>query len=639
MCSRFSACVAGSLLAVLCICLETLAAVNLMPPAEQLKLDRPRVLLRPRATAHAVSIEQLRSPGTSDEYTRMYEQLRQQPNAACQALVWLIADDDKAARQAIARLRSYRMPEKFDTFHIYGRLTEFGLAYDWLCGHPEFTPAVKAEIRKAIMPLAQAGLKQTDDHMFHNYIWMSAGGTAIWALATAGEDADCNRLYEQIRQRFNTGLFPAWQYLDGLPSEPMGYWALYVFTPGVLALLGAQSAAETDVFGPIKAQYGDFLNRHLDNLVHSVLPDMRYIPWGDLQGGPNGGVTHEMAGVIDALCWATDSPHAAYLSRWLAAKRGPARFYGETVMFYMIYTRNLKPPAAQPPVRLPLSFMAGGAHAAHFIARSAWDERATIVTLRSTDHYGDHHHYDQGSFIIYRQGLLAVDPPVYRRIRGPQQRTECHNTLLLGGSAQRPVRGQWFRTVEDFQRNLNAGRMLETGDMPFFKEAGDWAAAAAQFAQAYQPQLVQSCVRQLLFVRPDKVLVVDQIVAAADKRLPEVQWLLHCPAAPVVQRQTIWTTNGRSWLRCRPIYPEASPPAVEPTDVGTHRVSYSYSAANSLILVHLLEVGDGQQPGPSATVEVRLLPQSVEAKLAGRQFRFERKAPFAVAEDSPAGKR
>lgn len=56
-------------------------------------------------------------------------------------------------------------------------------------------------------------------------------------------------------------------------------------------------------------------------------------------------------------------------------------------------------------------------------------EVTSIVTLRSTDHFGDHHHHDQGSFVIYRNGLLAVDPPVYRKVRGPQQPTEVHNTL------------------------------------------------------------------------------------------------------------------------------------------------------------------------------------------------------------------
>ena len=304
--------------------------------------------------------------------------------------------------------------------------------------------------------------------MFHNYIWMSAGGVALWALATAGEDAAADRLFEQIRQRFNRGLYPAWRYLDGLPSEPMGYWALYVFTPGVWTLLAAQSAFETDLVGTVRTRHGDWLDRNFENLIHSTLPDMRYIPWGDLQGGPNGSVTHEMAGVIDGATWALRSPHGARFSRWLQAKRGLERFYGETAMFYMLYARQPQAEPADP----PLSFLAGNRQSGHFIARSGWDDGATVVAFRCTDHFGDHHHYDQGSFLIWRNGLLAVDPPVYRKVRGPQQLTEHHNTLLLGGRPQRPVRGQWFVTVEDFQKNLQGGRKLETGDILFSHDAG-----------------------------------------------------------------------------------------------------------------------------------------------------------------------
>jgi len=130
---------------------------------------------------------------------------------------------------------------------------------------------------------------------------------------------------------------------------------------------------------------------------------------------------------------------------------------------------------------------------------------------------------------------LAVDPPVYQKVRGPQQPTEVHNTLLLGGQGQRPVCGQWFKTLEEFRNNLHGGRQLETGVILFWKEAGGWAAVAAEFAQAYSPGQIQSCVRQLLFVRPATVVVVDQLTAPTNQAVPEVQWLLQVPREPVVE--------------------------------------------------------------------------------------------------------
>jgi len=599
---------------------------ELLPAAAKIKTDRPRVLLRPNDTPHAISRKQLKSIPRDDDFKRMLAQLRSQDDAAAQAMVYLLTDDAAAADKAIRKMRGYKYPGRTDTFHIYFRLSEFALAYDWLYDYDGFSDEMKAEVRANVLPLAQAGLRQTDDHVFHNYIWMSAGGTALWALATVGEDDQADRLYEGISRRMNRGLFPAMRYLDGLPCEPMGYWALYDLTPAALAVLAAQSASETDLVGTIRGKHNDWLSRHFENLVHSTLPNMRYIPWGDLQSGPNGGVTHEMAGAIDGLTWALKSPHGAFFSRRLAQRRGLRRFYGPTAIYYMLYTRHLQTRPAEP----PLSFLAGGKQSGHVIARSSWDDGATIVAFRCTDHFGDHNHYDQGQFTIYRNGLLAVDPPVYRHIRGPQQKTEHHNTLLLGGKPQRPVRGQWFTSVEQFQKNLNEGRKLETGDLLFFKEADTFTALAARFDQAYDEGLVSTCVRQLLFVRPDKVVVVDHLAAAAEGKLPEVQWLVQFPRPPTVDGHTLSAGNGKSWIRCRPL-PAAGPaPAITATPVNTHAASYRYRAERSLRLVHLLEVGDGEKPGEGADVPCRRKDGSIEIVLGGKTYVFAVDTPFAV---------
>ncbi len=607
--------------------LNAARGADLIPPFSAMKTDRPRVLLRPSTSPYAISLAQLRAIPRDTTFKQLLGQLRAQRNAAAQAMVWLLEKDAAAAEAALARMRAYTFPGRVDTFHMYFRLMEFGLAYDWLYAYEGFTDQIKADVRARVTPLAERAIAVANDHMFHNYIWMSAGGLALWTLATAGEDPAATKLFERTRRRFNRGLYPAWRYLDGLPSEPMGYWALYVLSPGVLALLGAQSAFETDCTGRVRRDENGWLGRHFDNLIHSTLPNLRYIPWGDLQGGPNGGVTHEMAGVIDALTWSLNSPHGVSFSRRIASKRGVRRFHGETAVFFMLYSNHLKAEPAEP----PLSFMAGDEHSGHMIARSGWDDGATIVSFTCTDHFGDHHHYDQGSFVIYRNGLLAVDPPVYRRIRGPQQKTENHNTLLLGGRAQRPVRGQWFVTIEEFKKNLTGGRKLETGDIRFFTDAGAWAAVAGQFAQAYAPDLVQSCVRQLLFLRPGTVLVVDHLEPLQGRELPAVTWLLHVPKEPSINGTTALSSNGASWIRCRPILPGGSTPSVVRSDVGTHRLSYRYDGTRSSLLVHVLEVGDGRKPPGETAVTAQQNDGSLQITVDNTTFLFQARSPFHVS--------
>jgi hypothetical protein len=612
----------------------TLFSTELIPALDRIKTDRPRIFLRPQATPFAVSLEQLRGGVQDEDYRQMLDQLREQRSAAAQAMVWLLTGDTVAADSAIARMQHYEVPDRYNTFHIHSRLTEFGLTYDWLYNYRGFTDKIKAELREKIKSVAWRGLHNTNDHIFHNYVWMSGGGAVIWALAIAGEDEESSVLFEQLRQRFNQGLFPTWRYLDGLPSEPLGYWTYYVFNPGVLTLLGAQSAFEKDILGEIEKSENNWLVRHYENMIQSVLPDMRFIPWGDLQSGSNGGVTIQFAGIADALAWALKSLHGVHFSQWLAEKRGLKRFYGWTPVFYMIYTRNLETGPEEP----PLSFLAGGEQSGHFIARSGWDDSATVVSFGCKDHFGDHHHYDQGGFMIYRNGLLAVDPPVYRKVAGPQQPTSVHNTLLISGQEQRKCRGQWFKTLEEFEENRVGGNKLETGDILFYKEGGTWAAVAGQFAQACAEGLVESCVRQFLFVRPDKIVVVDHLVAPPGKTLPDVQWLLQLPQEPEVHESQVSVSNGASWLRCQS-FPTGKPgpqgglkPVITVTDVNTYRVSYSYdNGKNELTLIHLIEVGDGAVSAGLTEADMRMGEDELQFFCGEIKFKFLLKAPYEVS--------
>ncbi|MGW8180888.1 MAG: hypothetical protein ACWGQW_19325, partial [bacterium] len=151
----------------------TVSGDEIIPPLDQIRNERPRLLLCPRSSPFAISLHQLKQAPKGEEYENLLEQLRHQENAAAQAMVWLLTGDSSAADKAISRMLSYREPEEFNTFHIHSRLTEFGLAYDWLFGHEKFTQDVRAEIRHRVMPTAWRGYGNSKDHMFHNYVWMS----------------------------------------------------------------------------------------------------------------------------------------------------------------------------------------------------------------------------------------------------------------------------------------------------------------------------------------------------------------------------------------------------------------------------------------------------------------------------------
>lgn len=606
---------------------------GVLPPRSAIKMDRPRLLVRPHATQLAIPLTALRAQPQGADFKAMLDKLKSQDDAAAQAMVWLLNRDPAAAERAVKRMRAYRMPAKPDTFEAWFRLQEFALAYDWLYDAPGFDKTVRAEVRTNVAPLAAAAIRLGDDHVFHNYTWMSSSGLLMWALSTAGEDDASNQLYETARTRFNDRLFPTLRYLEGLPSEPMGYWSFYVFTPSVLTVLAAQSATETDVVADIRANHGNWLERDLESLIQFTLPDLRYVPWGDLQEGSHGGVTQEMAGIIDAATWGLHSAQGRWFGHRIAEKRGLSRFLGETAVFYMLYTRTLdaQSPAAPAPAAPPLSYLGGGQQGGEFVARSDWDPGQTVVGFRCADFMGNHHHYDQGSFLIYRRGLLAVDPPVYHKVGGPQHETAVHNALLIGGHPQRAAQGQSFNTLERFRENLKAGKHLETGDLPFEHDAGAWAAVAGQYAQAYDEPALQSCVRQLLFIRPATVIVVDRLVAKPGKELPQVQWLLQLPAAPHEDATGLVASNGQSWLRCRPILPGPSKPTIAATPVNTQCATFTYPGKAEVTLVHVLDTGDGAEPKPPVAVHATRTARGIEVSAGNETFLFDTEAPYKVA--------
>ncbi len=618
--------------------------VEIMPPAEKLRKDRPRMMVRAKADPHAISIEQLKALKQDADYQAAMRILKSRNNAACMAMIWMLTGDESAADRAFARLEKFKRGPS-DAFDVFFGLRELSLAYDWLYDHPKFTPERKKMVRdKAFVLCDKWGLPKGDDHVFHNYTWMNNCGMAMWVMACYGDDPRAEELMKTVRFRMNGRLFPAMEHLNGQAGDAMGYWFIYCPATCIWTLMSIQSAYGIDVATTIREKQGDWLNAQLEGSMQGTMPNLRFFPWGDIQSGPDGGVTHEWAGLADAATWATKNPHGAFFRDWLAEKRGMNRFHGETVMLYFLYTRHITIAPKEP----PLAMLAGREHSAQALMRSSWKDDATAIGFKCTDYYQGHFHHDAGSFVVYRNGLLAVDAGRYTRytrsLRAPMIATSAHNSLLLGGEGQRVVEGQWYKDLAEFQKareDKRDGRRLECGDVPFYKHAGEWTAVAGQFAQAYKPGIVKSCVRQLLYVRPNTLVVVDNLVPADGKKLPEVRFVLNVPREKLeVGKGFAVAANEKSWLRCRSPIADAEPiveksPSTQLTadhkkQTEIARVNFAYKdAPGALTLVHFIDMGDGK-PGAAAEVKPKITADAVEIPLGGKTFTFSKKAPFAV---------
>ena len=80
---------------------------QVIPPPERLAKDHPRVLLRPKGSAHSIGLDQLKALQRDAEFDKGLAALKALPRASAQALVWLLTGDEAAAEKALARLQAF----------------------------------------------------------------------------------------------------------------------------------------------------------------------------------------------------------------------------------------------------------------------------------------------------------------------------------------------------------------------------------------------------------------------------------------------------------------------------------------------------------------------------------------------------
>ncbi|MBI3830797.1 MAG: heparinase II/III family protein [Planctomycetes bacterium] len=224
------------------------------------------------------------------------------------------------------------------------------------------------------------------------------------------------------------------------------------------------------------------------------------------------------------------------------------------------------------------------------VLRSSWKEDGTVVTFRCGRHGGWHNHLDHNSFTIYRGGALAIDSGGidYTTPHRPEyaMRTLAHNAILVRDPAEPHWLGKHgLKTVNDGGQRLvvNAyappnrftgaphavlceerrARFADEFDMGHYAAfapgaKADYLAGDATRAYTYPwlgvgdnpARRVEECVRQMLFLKPDLLVVFDRVEATRARF--EKTWLLHSMGAPA------YFANGRKRAAARGIH--ALPP-------------------------------------------------------------------------------
>lgn len=140
--------------------------------------------------------------------------------------------------------------------------------------------------------------------------------------------------------------------------------------------------------------------------------------------------------------------------------------------------------------------------------RSGWEQPGTMIALQCSSAAQGHSHMDQNNVLIYRHGQeLAMD---------------CGYASALGGTLREFARGAVGHNCILVD---GKGQSHKRGNVPFFASSREIGYVMGDATAAYDTTLLTRAHRHLVYLKPDLLLMVDDLRAAGGAR--RFSWLLH----------------------------------------------------------------------------------------------------------------
>lgn len=310
-------------------------------------------------------------------------------------------------------------------------------------------------------------------------------------------------------------VYPAWGHSDGGWHEGVSYWSSYMRRM-------IRTVTELDRLGiPLKDK--PFFRNTGDFGLYVAYPNRPTRSFGDgyerSVGGGDAALMYNMASLYD-------NPYY----RWHADMGGGGPSGPQALH---IYKPELE---GQPPADLPQShafFDVGWVAMHHNMA--APDDNVFVLFQSSPFGAISHNHANQTAFVVEAFGEpLAISSGYYHSYGDPHHRawvwqTHAHNAILVDHEGQKPRSPQ------------------SRGHIVTHIEEGDWAYALGDAVEAYDGRLTRAY-RHLLFIRPNIIIIVDDLAAEDDATY---QWLLHARSEMALQEDTLSVTVAENNARMR----------------------------------------------------------------------------------------
>ncbi|MCC7018129.1 MAG: heparinase II/III family protein [Ardenticatenales bacterium] len=416
-----------------------------------------------------------------------------------------------------------------------------------------------------------------------------------------GDAARCRPLLQAAVDRFRGNALEAYTVVGGAWPEGYNYERSHFFSadpPGQYvmdALRAWDSAVEQDtlahasLFETIAVEEGDWLRGLAFHVLYGTLDayglggKRTLLRGGDMPTGqawPN----KQYRPFVDSIARAYGD---GVLAKWGRDLEAEWSFVGGDGTYHPIhryslpYNLPLDVPSVAPDDAdapggpLPLGRIWARDDLGYVIARSGWDAGETTLGYRAGKWFTGHQHLDQGHLDLWRKGPLAVDAGVYASWGTPHReayymRTVAHNTLLIPrigetfdqhpalGSQQVNDGGQRIHTyarggcaqcmqsVAEWRSNVGAGLHFEAGRIDAFADAPAYIVVSSDLTSAYNATAhatagnaakVASVQRDVVFLRPDLVIVTDR-VRTTDGTSPP-RFTLHLPGRPALDEVVV----------------------------------------------------------------------------------------------------
>lgn len=424
-----------------------------------------------------------------------------------------------------------------------------GLAtvYDWC--HEDLDPAARQTIHDTLrrrgefmFQAALDGRAWWTKSYLQNHQWVSACGLAAAGLALYDEDEGAALWVGLARDKFRTTMRSLGP--DGASHEGVGYWDYGVEYMLKYMTLSHDLLAE-DLFGTEwfkqTATYRQYLALPRQAWTRSnCIVDLADCPRGNWYGPDH---------LLRCLARQYRDGHA----QWLAGEIDAANVEAPSARWLNLiwYDPTVTP---QPPTDRPTLH--------HFTdlglvsARSDWSGNESLVVLKcgpfighkavqefTYDPGGGHVHPDANHFVVFAQGEWLIRDDGYRA-----KWTSQHNTLLVDGKGQLGEGQMWFNGAACLAVKARP-KILRAESTPELDQLSGDATAAYPAGSG-----LQRYARHLLFLKPDVLIVVDDLAARGEHAL-ELRFFPE--SGPFQERDgAYWTQTARATLRVQALTPE-----------------------------------------------------------------------------------